>query len=112
MTRDERYLEDIVEAIVRIEKYTAATLDVLDSDELVQTWVVHHLQIIGEAARELSPELKDGHPEVPWRQIIGMRHILVHQYFAVNLPTVRDVVANDLPVLKGQTASILDSLRR
>ena len=111
MTRDELYLEDILEAIARIDKYTSQSSVPLEQDELVQAWVLHHIQIIGEAVRSLSTDLKAQHPEVAWRDIVGTRNRLVHHYFDVHLPTIQAVVITDLPVLKGQIAAILAALR-
>ncbi|PPF46224.1 nucleotidyltransferase [Pseudoclavibacter sp. AY1F1] len=58
-----------------------------------------NLQILGEAAKHLPTETIDAHPEIPWPQIRGLRNILVHQYFGVDLETVRDVVLSHLPAL-------------
>jgi len=64
--RDDRErLLDIYEAIERIERHTSISRDAFDQSELVQNWVIHHLQIIGEACRALSPELRDQYPSVP-----------------------------------------------
>ena len=70
-------LADMLEAI---EKYAARGRNVFESEELVQTWVVHHLQILGEAARAMPQAIRDKIPQVAWSKIIGMRHILVHNY--------------------------------
>lgn len=96
---NERLL-DILEAIERIEKYAAQGRENFENDELVQTWIVHHLQIIGEAARALPGNLIDQHPEIDWSEIIGMRNILVHNYFGVDVDVVWAVVERDLPDLK------------
>ena len=88
MKDDASRLQDILEAISRIEKYAARGRDTFERDELVQTWILHNLQIIGEAARGVSAELQARHVEVPWRQIIAMRNILVHDYFTVDLVEV------------------------
>ena len=71
---------------------------------------MHYLQIIGEAVARLSDSLKEKHPEVPWRQIIAMRNILVHDYFAVDVDEVWAVVEHELPGLKSKIDSILQSL--
>jgi uncharacterized protein with HEPN domain len=68
---------------------------------------VRNLQVIGEAARRLSPATRDAHPEVPWSEAIGMRHVLVHDYFAVRLDVVWDVVERDLPELGRRIDAIL-----
>jgi uncharacterized protein with HEPN domain len=109
--RDDDRLHDILEAIERIERHTATGRASLD-DELVGTWVVHHLQILGEAARRLSPGLKEANPQVPWPRIVAMRNVLVHEYFGIDANALWAAVANDLPTLKRQVAAILDSLSR
>jgi uncharacterized protein with HEPN domain len=99
--REEKYrLLDMLEAIERIEKYAVRGRAAFNADELIQNWIVHHLQVIGEAARTLSPTLRELHPQVPWTEIIGMRTILVHRYFDIDLDIVWAVVERDLPPLK------------
>ncbi len=100
-------LRDIQECVVRIMKYTSQGRDSFDQDELVQTWVIHHLEIIGEAARSIPPDFRNLHPEVPWRQINGMRNILVHHYFGINRDRIWAVVEHDLPGLKASVDAIL-----
>jgi uncharacterized protein with HEPN domain len=68
---------------------------------------VHYLQIIGEAVTRLSEKLQMHHPEIPWGSIIGMRHILVHGYFDVDLEIVWKVIERDLPILKSQMEALL-----
>jgi len=74
---------------------------------MVQVWIIHHIQIIGEAARALSESFRARHPQVPWPQIVGMRNILVHDYFGIDLEEVWTVVARDLPVLQREVEAIL-----
>jgi uncharacterized protein with HEPN domain len=99
MRDDTQLLLDIIEAIDRIERYSSRGRDVFESDELVQNWIVNHLQVIGEAARSLSADMRDSNTEVPWAKIIGMRHILVHRYFEIDRDLVWSVVAGDIPEL-------------
>jgi uncharacterized protein with HEPN domain len=96
---DERII-DALDAISRIQAYTTHGRDTFDQDEMLRVWVVYHLQIIGEAARSLSDDLRQRYPDVPWPQIIGMRHILVHEYFGLKWDEVWDTAERDLPVLK------------
>ena len=100
MRDDRERMLDILEAIERIEKYTARGRSVFDEDELIQTWVLHHLQIIGEAVRALSPETTSRSDEIEWSKIIGMRNILVHNYFGIDTEIVWAVIENDLNSLK------------
>jgi uncharacterized protein with HEPN domain len=74
-------------------------------------WVIHHLQIIGEAASRVSQELQKKHPEVSWGGMIGMRHVLVHGYFETDTELVKKVVERDLPVLKTQLETILAKMK-
>ena len=88
MRNDKERLLDIKEAIQTIEKYSKKGSKAFRSDELVQRWIVSHLQIIGEAARHLSDEFKETHSEIQWEQIIGMRNIIVHDYFEIDAAVV------------------------
>ena len=108
MRSDRERLLDMLEAIERIEKYTESGRVSFDEDELVQTWVIHHLQIIGEAARGLSEITITQHPEIPWRNIIGMRHILVHNYFGIDRTIAWRAVRDDLPDLKSNIQKLLE----
>jgi uncharacterized protein with HEPN domain len=109
--RDDRLLlSDLLEAIQRIEKYASEGRERFESDELIQTWIVHHLQILGEAARGLSADLRAREPDVPWPQIIAMRNILVHAYFGIDLETVWSTVEKDLPRLKNRIEALAGSL--
>ena len=110
MREDRERLLDIQEAIERIEKYAAQGQEAFEEDELIQTWIVHHLQIIGEASRAITSALRDQYPAVPWMKIIGMRNILVHDYFGIDTDVVWSVVANDLEPLKRNVVTILQDL--
>lgn len=88
MRDDRERLLDIVEAIERIEKYAARGRRVFDEDELIQTWVLHHLRIIGEAVRALSIDTTSDSEDIEWSKIIGMRNILVHNYFSIDTDIV------------------------
>jgi uncharacterized protein with HEPN domain len=101
-------LLDMQEAIERIFRYTRAGREEFDGNELVQTWVVHHLEIIGEAARVVPDDLRQSRPEIPWKQIVAMRHILVHQYFGIDKDAVWSVVERDLPALQNQLLAALE----
>lgn len=113
MRADRDRLADMLEAIERIQRHAGAGREVFDTDELVQVWVVRHLQIIGEAASRLSEGLRERYPDVPWRSIIGMRHVLVHGYFEVDLNLVWLVVENELdklePIIRSAIADPGDS---
>lgn len=67
---------------------------------MLQTWFLRHLQIVGQAATAVPEDVRSLAPEIPWRQIIGMRNVLVHGYFEVDTDLLWDAVTRDLPILK------------
>jgi uncharacterized protein with HEPN domain len=99
----------MLEAIAAIRRHAGKGRAVFDADELVQVWVVHHLQIIGEAAAGLDPSVKAG-SSAPWAGIIGMRNILVHQYFGIDRDAVWSVVERDLDPLEAEVRRLLGQL--
>ena len=104
-------LQDVLGAITAIEPYVLLGREVFDSDPMVQVWFVRHLQIVGEASRALTPELKAAHPGIPWRDINGMRNIVVYDYHGLDIGTVWTVAESHLPVLKRQIGAILAEMR-
>ncbi|MDP2797634.1 MAG: DUF86 domain-containing protein [Methanoregula sp.] len=75
--------------------------------DLLQVWILYHIQVIGEAANGISPEFQKQHQKIPWKDIIAMRHLLVHQYFGIDLDEVWNTAQQDLPRLKQETSLIL-----
>ncbi len=95
------FLRHIVESIEIIESYT----DGMGEEEFLRTlWVqdavVRRLEIIGEAVKNLPMQFRATRPEVPWKQIAGLRDVLIHRYFGVDLELTWEVVRESLPVLK------------
>ena len=101
--RDNERLRHILNAISRVEEFTQGLdKDTLNADILHLHATVYNIQIVGEAVYKLSLEFKEKHPETPWRIIEKMRHILVHDYFAVDVDIMWLVIEDDIPVLKQQ----------
>jgi uncharacterized protein with HEPN domain len=109
MRSDGERLLDILEAIEMIEARMPDNRLAFDQNDLLHIWFVHYLQIIGEAASRVSDELRQKNPQIPWEQMIGMRHILVHGYFEVDLDIVWSVVEKDLQDLKEQVQALLQN---
>jgi len=106
--RDDRQrLGDALNAIERILEKTASGRESFEDDEMIQVWVLHHLQIVGEAARALSEEFRERHPDDDWRQAAGLRHILVHEYFRIDPDQIWRIVERDLVPLKGKIEALL-----
>ena len=112
MNRDYRlYLDDILEAIDRIQEYVQGMdEDTFGSDKKTQDAVIRNLEVIGEASRNLSNEMKAQADEIEWPKIIGLRNILAHEYFGVSIPIVWDIIQNKLHPLKEASTKLLKQL--
>ncbi|MFM7190517.1 MAG: DUF86 domain-containing protein [Microcystaceae cyanobacterium] len=107
MRNDQERFKDIQEAINKIEKYTNQGKHDFFANELIQGWILLQLQIIGEAARSMTPKTYEQYPEISWRDIIDFRNLLVHEYFRVDPRLIWPIVEQELPILKQQIQSIL-----
>jgi len=103
-------LRDVLEAVSAIERYADRDRTAVERDELLQTWFLHHLQIIGEAVRALPDEVRALAPDIPWSKIMGMRNVLVHGYFEIDADIVWEAVARDVPALKPALERLLKTL--
>jgi len=101
MPRDfEVYLGDIRQAISKIQNYTAGlSRDAFDQDDRTIDAVIRNLQVIGEAAKAIPESVRAVYPNIEWKKIAGLRDILAHQYFEVDLDIIWDVLQNKLPEL-------------
>ncbi len=110
MRDDQQRLLDILDSIKQIEKYAVRGKEAFEQDELIQNWIIRQFEMIGEACRAISNELRAQYPTVPWKDWIGMRNILVHHYFEIDLGAVWSGVEHDLPQLKLQISTLLSAL--
>lgn len=109
MPRDYKvYLEDIVLAIAKIHRYTSGlSLEAFANDERTLDAVVRNLEVVGEAIKKVPESVRSKHPEVDWKKVGGLRDILIHEYFGIDLDIIWDVVQNKLPALEQQVQAIL-----
>jgi uncharacterized protein with HEPN domain len=108
MNRDVKtYLDDIIESIGKINTYTQTINDTeFFKNSEKQDAVIRRLEIIGEAVKKIPKELRDQYPDILWKEIAGMRDIIVHEYFEVFLEIVWRTIINDLPKIKIQIENI------
>jgi uncharacterized protein with HEPN domain len=108
---DALYLRHMLAAIDRVIEVTGrVSHDEFKGDWVVQDAIVHELQIVGEAAGRVSRELSDRHPEVPWRKVTGLRHKIVHDYFAIDMAVVWDTATLDAPAIRPIIQALLDRI--
>lgn len=109
MKNDRMYLEHIREAVEKCLRYTRdLSFEDFVHDDMRTDAVVRQLEIIGEAARQLSNEFCDDHPQIPIRDMVDMRNVLIHDYAGVNLSIVWETCKKDLPQLCDQIHSLLE----
>ncbi|MEA4848005.1 MAG: DUF86 domain-containing protein [Clostridiaceae bacterium] len=104
------YFEDIITAIEKIEKYTIGmTKEDLIRNDLVQDAVVRNLEVIGEAVKKIPDDVRNSYKDIQWKKIAGLRDILIHEYFGVNMNIVWDVIENKLKLLKAAADELYES---
>jgi len=105
------FVEDILESMDKIERYTKGlTYDGFVKDEMVVDAVIRNIEIIGEAARNMPEDVREKYPDIPWRRMIGLRNIAIHEYFGVDLSIVWEIISKNLPETKPMVKAILKNL--
>ena len=109
MARDELvYLLHILDAINTVAEYLyGVDEEKFKATRLLQDGVIRQIEIVGEAVRHISKDIRKSYPEVPWQDVAGMRDKLIHGYFGVDIEKVWDTAQEDLPILKQQVIGIL-----
>jgi uncharacterized protein with HEPN domain len=108
--RDELYLRHILDASAQIAEYVSVGHDRFLIERHWQDAIIRQLEILGEASKHLSQELRDEHPNVPWRRIAGLRDVLAHNYMGVDLNAVWQAASESVPALRSSIQTILNEL--
>ena len=104
------YLVDILESITQIQEYVGGlTRQEFNDNELIQDAVIRRLEIIGEATKRLDDDFRHEFPQIPWKNMTGLRDVLAHDYSEVDLDQIWLVIKDDLPGLEQNITSILES---
>jgi uncharacterized protein with HEPN domain len=111
MKDDRLYLIHIWECIQRIDSYAAEGKSAFAASNMMQDAIIRNFEIIGEATKHLSPELRQSHPEIQWRGLAGFRDVLVHNYMGVDLDEIWNIIENELPQINSSLKAVLVELR-
>lgn len=111
MSRDPRlFLEDIVRACDKIGRYTLGLMfEHFKEDERAIDAVARNLEVIGEASKRLPDDLRQRYPDVPWRKMAGLRDVIAHGYFGIDVQLVWDIIQKDVPTVRLKVASIIET---
>lgn len=104
------YLLHVRDEIRKALNYTRGGREAFFAHTLIQDAVLRNIGVIGEAVKNLGKDFRDAHPNVPWREVAGMRDVLIHHYFRINLDTVWSVIESKLPVLLANVETLLVKL--
>jgi uncharacterized protein with HEPN domain len=104
---DLAYIDHILDCIRKINKFSKGlTVNEFRYNELVQDAVIRNIEIIGEASKKITSETKKNYPDIPWKEISGMRDKLIHDYLGVDVDVVWETIKKDIPALRKQILSI------
>lgn len=110
MSKDSKlYLDDIAEAISKVQRYMRdVSFQQFSKDDQKVDAVIRNLEVIGEAVQRIPEEMRQKHSSIEWKQIAGLRDILIHEYFGIDKEIIWDIVQNKLPSLDASIRSLLD----
>jgi uncharacterized protein with HEPN domain len=108
MKKNLLFLKDILDSIQRIESYIEGIhYESFSSNQMMFDAVIRNLEVIGEASRNMPEEIRNKYPEIPWRKMIALRNILIHEYFGIDESIVWEVIKTNLPQLKPDIVRVL-----
>jgi len=110
--RDNAYLWDMLDACINVVDFIRGrTFANYESDKILQSAVERQVEVLGEAAGKVSPTFQDSHPEIPWRQIIGQRNVLAHEYKDIASKLIWSVATEHVPELKKNLEPLVPDIK-
>lgn len=102
------YIQDILQACEDIQNFTQKinSANALQKDRRTFLAVVHCIEIIGEAARQMPKSFREKHTEIPWRETVGLRNVIAHEYFGLDIDIIWDVIQTQIPMLEKQIRKV------
>lgn len=105
------FIEDIIESIDKIEDYIKdMSYEEFIDEQMVIDAVIRNLEVIGEAAKNLSDDIKNKYKNIPWKRIIGLRNIVIHGYFGIDLSIIWEIVTKNLQDIKPNIENINEKI--
>lgn len=102
------FVEDILEAMDKIERYIKGlSYETFAENEMIVDAVIRNLEIIGEASRNIPEAVREKYPDIPWKRMIGLRNIAIHEYFGVDLGIIWEIIIRNLPETKPMVTEML-----
>lgn len=102
------YIEDILESMDKIERYTKGLdFESFSANDMVVDAVLRNLEIIGEASRNIPEDIREKYPDIPWKRMIGLRNIAIHEYFGIDLGIIWEIISRNLPETKPKIKTML-----
>lgn len=102
------YLASIIDSINKILEYTKDGQGAFLNNSMIQDAVIRNLEILGEATKNITTDLRDSKPDIPWRKMAGLRDVLIHDYLGIDVYIVWNVVQDELPELKVKIESLIN----
>lgn len=103
------FINDIIDAITKIESYTKdLDYDAFSKGSIIQDAVIRNLEIIGEASRNIPNYVKEKYPNIPWKRMVGLRNIVIHGYFGVDLDNIWKIIKENIPSVKPDIMKIFN----
>jgi len=106
------FIEDILSSMEKIERYVSnSNYETFEENEMIVDAVIRNLEIIGEASKNIPDDIRKRYSDIPWKRMVGLRNIAIHEYSEVDLKTIWRIIKKNLPETKQDILKILDNMK-